>query len=319
MATALTGSSPASTGSGELPGWRLVTGYDLDALTACELPPLPPRATPAPAANDSTLGVAELDELLADARATYGLRDDNGMLTAAWSVGLLRRAMLAAGARLGFGANAVEATSDELAALLEGRPGPDAAEVERRAAARVAGAATPGPPVLGPTLGLPTSALPKPMRRMALALLLVRDLGATALEGRRPLHGVGIGAASAIGRACVANDPNEALARFEPGDILVTLGTTPAYNALLAVAAGVVTEEGGHLSHAAVMARELGIPAVIGAAGALAQIVDGSMIEVDPSPDVSEPSPPPSLRPSRGTDGSNRRPGTRADRGRRTD
>jgi pyruvate,water dikinase len=136
--------------------------------------------------------------------------------------------------------------------------------------------------VLGPTLSLPTAALPGPMQRMTRALLLIRDLGTTALEGRRPLQGVGIGTTSAIGRACVAVDPNEALARFEPGDILVALGTTPAFNALLAVASAVVTEEGGHLSHAAVMARELGIPAVIGAAGALADIADGSMIEVDP-------------------------------------
>jgi pyruvate,water dikinase len=51
---------------------------------------------------------------------------------------------------------------------------------------------------------------------------------------------------------------------------------------VLAVAGGVVTEEGGPLSHAAVIARELGLPALIGSAGATSLIVDGASIELDP-------------------------------------
>jgi pyruvate,water dikinase len=58
--------------------------------------------------------------------------------------------------------------------------------------------------------------------------------------------------------------------------------TTPAYNAVLAVCGAVVTEEGGALAHAAVLARELGLPAVVGAAGALSAIEDGAQIAVDP-------------------------------------
>lgn len=98
---------------------------------------------------------------------------------------------------------------------------------------------------------------------------------------RTPLTGVGIGTEVARGRACVATDPSEALARFEPGDILVTSGTCPAWNALLAHAGGVVTEEGGPLSHAAVIAREVGLPALIGTAGAMT-IPDGASVELDP-------------------------------------
>ena len=57
---------------------------------------------------------------------------------------------------------------------------------------------------------------------------------------------------------------------------------TPAYNTILPLAGAVVTAEGGPLSHAAVLARELGIPAVVGVTGAHT-IPDGATIEVDPT------------------------------------
>ena len=66
------------------------------------------------------------------------------------------------------------------------------------------------------------------------------------------------------------------------GDVLVVPCTTPAYNAVLTLAAAVVTADGGPLSHAAVLARELGISAVVGARGALTEIPDGALIDVDP-------------------------------------
>jgi len=66
------------------------------------------------------------------------------------------------------------------------------------------------------------------------------------------------------------------------GDVLVVPCTTPAYNAVLTLAAAVVTADGGPLSHAAVLARELGISAVVGARGALTEIPDGALVDVDP-------------------------------------
>ena len=77
-------------------------------------------------------------------------------------------------------------------------------------------------------------------------------------------------------------DPESALDAMEPGDVLVVRFTTPAYNTVLAIAGAIVTADGALLSHAAVMARELGIPAVVGAAGALDEIPDGAEVEVDP-------------------------------------
>jgi pyruvate,water dikinase len=69
---------------------------------------------------------------------------------------------------------------------------------------------------------------------------------------------------------------------MEPGDVLVAPWTAPSFNAVLSIAGGVVVQEGGLLCHAAVMARELGIPAVVGCAGAMTAIHSGDRIEVDP-------------------------------------
>ena len=57
--------------------------------------------------------------------------------------------------------------------------------------------------------------------------------------------------------------------------------TAPPWTPLFATASGVVTDAGGILSHCAVVAREYGIPAVVGAARATATIRDGQQIEVD--------------------------------------
>ena len=70
------------------------------------------------------------------------------------------------------------------------------------------------------------------------------------------------------GRAVVAVDPDDAIARLEPGDVLVTTTTTPAFNCVLPVAGALVTAHGGLMSHAGIAARELGIPAVLGVADA---------------------------------------------------
>ena len=68
---------------------------------------------------------------------------------------------------------------------------------------------------------------------------------------------------------------------MEPGDVLVAPWTAPTYNAVLAIAGAIVVQEGGLLCHAAVMARELGIPAVIGCRGAMELIGDGDLVDVD--------------------------------------
>ncbi|MFT4217608.1 MAG: PEP/pyruvate-binding domain-containing protein [Micropruina sp.] len=70
-------------------------------------------------------------------------------------------------------------------------------------------------------------------------------------------------------------------AAFQPGEILVASITTPAYTPLFALAAGVVTDIGGVLSHGSIVAREYGIPAVLGTGNATKRIRTGDMITVD--------------------------------------
>ena len=68
---------------------------------------------------------------------------------------------------------------------------------------------------------------------------------------------------------------------LQPGEILVTITTMPAWTPLFGTAAAVVTETGGALSHCAIVAREYGIPAVVGAFGATRAITTGQTISVD--------------------------------------
>lgn len=72
-------------------------------------------------------------------------------------------------------------------------------------------------------------------------------------------------------------------AHLEPGEILVAPSTDPGWTPLFLTAAGLVMEMGGSMSHGAVVAREYGIPAVVGVAGAIEHIQNGQVITVDGS------------------------------------
>lgn len=91
-------------------------------------------------------------------------------------------------------------------------------------------------------------------------------------------HPAGIGWAS--GRACVINCECE-LSRVAPGDVLVTHIAGPSLSQVLPMVAGVVTELGGSTSHLASLARERGIPMVLGVLDATQNIPDGTQIAVD--------------------------------------
>jgi pyruvate,water dikinase len=82
------------------------------------------------------------------------------------------------------------------------------------------------------------------------------------------------------GRARVIKSLAEA-DRLSTGEVLVARTTTPPWTPLFGVAGAIVTDAGGALSHAAVVAREYGIPAVVGTTNATARIQDGQLIRVD--------------------------------------
>jgi pyruvate,water dikinase len=84
----------------------------------------------------------------------------------------------------------------------------------------------------------------------------------------------------ATGPARVVHGPDD-FARVLPGDVLVCRFTEPAWTALFGVVAAVVTETGGVLSHAAIVAREYGIPAVLAVPSAMTALRDGETVTVD--------------------------------------
>ncbi|MDQ3965844.1 MAG: PEP-utilizing enzyme, partial [Actinomycetota bacterium] len=82
-------------------------------------------------------------------------------------------------------------------------------------------------------------------------------------------------------KARVVLDPTGA--RLEPGEILVAPSTDPGWTPLFLTAGGLVMEMGGAMSHGAVVAREYGIPAVVGVPDATERIATGQQITVDGS------------------------------------
>lgn len=85
----------------------------------------------------------------------------------------------------------------------------------------------------------------------------------------------------ARGRARIVRDPRNA--EIQPGDILIAERTDPGWIMLFAASAGVVVERGSLLSHAAIVAREMGLPAIVAARGVIEWLRDGELIEIDGS------------------------------------
>lgn len=96
------------------------------------------------------------------------------------------------------------------------------------------------------------------------------------------IRGVAASPGLARGRARLIADP-VATGDLRPTDILVARVTDPAWTPLFLAVAGVVAETGGYLSHAAIVAREFGVPAVVNASGAFSRLRDGETISVDGS------------------------------------
>lgn len=69
--------------------------------------------------------------------------------------------------------------------------------------------------------------------------------------------------------------------QFKPGMILVTRTTNPNWTPLIAIAKGIITELGGALSHAAIVSREFGIPAIVGTKEATKTLKDNQEVEIN--------------------------------------
>jgi pyruvate,water dikinase len=228
--------------------------------------------------------------LLGEARYGMRQRDDNVGVRWNWSAGLLRRALLECAQRLvargalGRADDAVELTPAELRPLLKDGTGPTAAEIAARAAYRDRVEAAHAPDRLGPEEAPPPFyVFPPALARATAALFAVLEAeGMTRDATPDELRGTGIGTRAYQGTARVATSADDALDRLQPGDVLVAPYTGPAYNSILPILGALVVDAGGTMCHAAIVAREFSLPAVIGASGATARIPDGATVEVDP-------------------------------------
>jgi pyruvate,water dikinase len=96
-------------------------------------------------------------------------------------------------------------------------------------------------------------------------------------KGRRLLTGLAIGEAIAAGRACLIKSAED-IDQFKDGSLLVTEMTDPDWVPIMKRSAGIVTDHGGRTCHAAIVSRELGIPAVVGTGDATKILKDGQKI-----------------------------------------
>ncbi|MBK6518982.1 MAG: hypothetical protein IPG04_33770 [Polyangiaceae bacterium] len=231
----------------------------------------------------------ELERLVGVARRAYASRDANGVETVSRPAGLLRHFVLELGRRLepviGDRRHAVYLYPDEhrralrrelddLSGLIERRRGEETWALANRGPKRYGSPKPPSPPA-----DVFQSGFARMMRIFGWMEACEATPEASA-DGA--LRGVGVGHRVVTGRARVVGDPTE-LVKLKHGEILVCRITSPEWAVGLGRVAAIVTNEGGQLSHPAIIAREFGISAVLGAAEATARIKSGDRLRVDPA------------------------------------
>jgi phosphohistidine swiveling domain-containing protein len=234
---------------------------------------------------------AEFDRLLGEARAVSRLRDERGMYAECWAIGIGRRALLELGRRLvalgklESAEHGVFLEMDEAGALLRGGSQPTVAELQRRADWRATKTVADVPAWLGHAPAGPpdTALLPKAARRSARAIDAVLSnlfQESNRVSSETIVRGLSVNDESYEGIARVVNDASE-FSRLRQGDVLVTRSTAPYFNVVLPLLGAIVTDRGGQLCHAAIVAREYGIPGVVGTKDATRLIPDGARVQVD--------------------------------------
>ena len=293
----------------DLVGTRLIDGFDIAEPSALELRDALLRAMSIAVSGDVQADSdvdariasvraqvpaehqAEFDELLGEARLTYHLRDERGVYSDIWASGLMRRAALAAGRRVasrGHIATAqhmLDASLDEMCALVAGSGGPSADVLAERAAYRATYTAKDAAPLLGPPVPPHPDLSDQPpsvARLMRATFLALGHLfgSSQAQNEEKVLYGLAASKGVYEGPARRVSGPSE-FGRIAKGDVLVTESTTEAFNILLPLLGGIVTDNGGLLSHAAIVSREYGIPGVVGTREATERIADGVRVRVD--------------------------------------
>jgi pyruvate,water dikinase len=221
----------------------------------------------------------------------YGIRDERGVFSDVWASGIVRRSALAGGRRVAEKGRIhepehfIDAGFDEMQALILGTNGPSADELAERHEWRTSHDAKEAPSSLGPPTPAPPdpSGLPPAIARVMRATMITLDamFGSSVEEHEEDkLRGLAASAGSYEGPARRVAGPTE-FDRIQKGDVLVTESTSEAFNILLPLLGAVVTDSGGLLSHAAIIAREYGIPGVVGTREGTDRIQDGQTVTVD--------------------------------------
>jgi len=292
----------------DLVGCRLLDGFDISGRYALELPDALIRAIRAsvdrgPDESDGEDRAGHIrsqvpadkqdqfDELLEEARVTYRIRDERGVFSDIWASGIMRRAVLGGGRRLAERGRIhdpehfVDAGFDEMCAMLSGADAPSADELAERYETRTSLSAKDAPATLGPPAPPPPdpSGLPPAAARVMKAVGFAIDalFGSSEEEHEEDmLRGLSASGGVYEGPARRVSGPDE-FDRIVQGDVLVTESTTEAFNILLPLLGAIVTDSGGLLSHSAIVAREYGIPGVVGTREATDRIPDGALVRVD--------------------------------------
>ena len=97
--------------------------------------------------------------------------------------------------------------------------------------------------------------------------------------GGTVLRGIGTSLGRATGRAVIVKEPGAA--KIRAGDVVVARHTDPGWTPIFSIIGGIVTEEGGLLNHCSIVARELGIPSIVGVRRATQLIPEGARITID--------------------------------------
>ena len=235
---------------------------------------------------------AEFDSLLEEARHTYRLRDERGAYNEARAFGISRRAVLEAGKRLEAegrlhkAAALIHASHEEMLAMLRGESGPDKAVLQERENWYETKSTDDAPPFLGPPPEPPPplEALPENARLQegaigaAIGNLFDHHDSETSPDG--VVKGFPVSPGVYEGTARLIQSPSD-FHRLQQGDVLVTKNTSATFNVVLPMLGAIVTDRGGQLSHAAIVAREYGIPGIVSTRNATQVISDGARVRVD--------------------------------------
>jgi len=249
-------------------------------------------------------GGEDARDRVARAQRAFPIREGNETATIGVPVAVLHRVgqaigkRFAADRRLEHAGDVYDLEPDEVMALLRHRddaPADPATLAAGRRAARKAWTGTPVPRTIGPPATLPELAgFPADVTEILDATFwYLEHVGAEGLVAGEPVTGTtltGVAAAPGTyeGPARVVLDES-GLDRIEPGDVLVCPITSPVWSMVFPSLGGLVCDAGGMLSHPAIIAREFGIPAVVGTGSATTALTDGQVVRVDGSEGRVEP------------------------------